>query len=233
MWSTKQLPQLSFPSTAGKTTADNIKWGKNCLSLYPILLPHSDFYHDIIFHLQLLWLVMSIFISNGQNHICGKEELMLIWSILASLTGLLWSHLPYTNHHGTFELLRATSQQNDCTSSNFAIILWPWVKVKVIQTGIILKSLVVSSIISSLKKKWFTSALMLANFKGMLKKKQKTKNTKIEFSFLNTNLAHTKKACIWSKSIQKFSREWALKFLISHTTVTLNEGQDIKTSIKM
>ena len=35
----------------------------------------------------------------------------------------------------TFGLLHACLQQNDCTSSNFPVSLWPW-EVKVIQTGI-------------------------------------------------------------------------------------------------
>ena len=32
----------------------------------------------------------------------------------------------------TFELLHATSQQNDCTSSSFPVNLWPWVNIKTI-----------------------------------------------------------------------------------------------------
>ena len=36
----------------------------------------------------------------------------------------------------TFELLYATLQQNDCTSSRFPVTLWPWMNIKVIQTGI-------------------------------------------------------------------------------------------------
>ena len=36
----------------------------------------------------------------------------------------------------TSELLHATLQQNNCTISSFLLTLWPWVNIKVIQTGI-------------------------------------------------------------------------------------------------
>ena len=52
----------------------------------------------------------------------------------------------------TYELLQPTLQQNDCSSSSFPMILWPWVKTKVIQTGNKLQSLVFSSIIPSSKQ---------------------------------------------------------------------------------
>ena len=52
-----------------------------------------------------------------------------------------------------FGLLYATLWQNDRTSSSFSVALSPWVKVMAIQTGIMLQSLVMSSItISSLKQ---------------------------------------------------------------------------------
>ena len=51
-----------------------------------------------------------------------------------------------------FELLYATLQQHDCTSSSFPITLLPWENIKVIQTGIKLWRLVVFRIISSLNK---------------------------------------------------------------------------------
>ena len=50
-----------------------------------------------------------------------------------------------------FELLHATFQQNDCTSSSIPTTLWPWVNVQVIQTGIKLWNLVIS-IIPSLEQ---------------------------------------------------------------------------------
>ena len=52
----------------------------------------------------------------------------------------------------TFKLLHATFQQNDSTNYSFSMTLWPWVNIKIIQTGIKLRSLVVSSIIPSLKQ---------------------------------------------------------------------------------
>ena len=47
----------------------------------------------------------------------------------------------------TFKLLHATLKQNDNTSPGFPVILWPWLNIKVNQTGIKLLNLVVSSII--------------------------------------------------------------------------------------
>ena len=67
-------------------------------------------------------------------------------------------------HNQPSELLHATLQQNDCTSSGLHITLWPWVSIKVIQTGIKLKNLVLSSIIPRLKQirsqvSWHTTIL--------------------------------------------------------------------------
>ena len=52
----------------------------------------------------------------------------------------------------TSELLHATLQDNDCTSSYFPTTLWAVVNIKVIQTAIKLKSSVVFSIIPKLKQ---------------------------------------------------------------------------------
>ena len=68
-----------------------------------------------------------------------QEEQMLEKSIIAIIKGLLWSHLSYINPPSrTLGLVHATLQQNDCKSSSFPVTLWPWLKFKVIQTGIIL-----------------------------------------------------------------------------------------------
>ena len=79
-----------------------------------------------------------------------KEEHMLKQSIFAILTGLLWSHLPYIINQPlqTFGVLQATLKHNECTRSNLPLALWPWVKVKVVQTG----RVVAPNIIPSLKQ---------------------------------------------------------------------------------
>ena len=51
----------------------------------------------------------------------------------------------------TFELLHATFQQRNSTSSSFPVTLWPWVNIRVIQTRIKLYTLVAFSIIPALK----------------------------------------------------------------------------------
>ena len=65
---------------------------------------------------------------------------MLKWSIFGIYNKPFW----------LLRLLYATLQQNDCTSSKFFITLWPWVKVKVIQTHIKRWRLVISIIVPAL-----------------------------------------------------------------------------------
>ena len=70
-------------------------------------------------------------------------------SIFVILTGLLHqSQSSSLNNQPswTFELIRTTLPQNDYTSSNFPVTLWSWVNIKVVQIGIKLYSVVVSSI---------------------------------------------------------------------------------------
>ena len=59
---------------------------------------------------------------------------MLKWSIFTKLTGFLCSYLPYIANN--YECLGYYMPlYNDCTSSSFLVILWPWVKITVIHSG--------------------------------------------------------------------------------------------------
>ena len=70
---------------------------------------------------------------------------MLKWSIFTILSDF-FSHLPFVmNHHKHLSCFMTTA-------SSFPVILWPWMNIKVIQTGIKLQSLVVFSILRCLKQ---------------------------------------------------------------------------------
>ena len=80
-----------------------------------------------------------------------KEEQMIKRSCSPYLPISLNLSLLHTQPLQMFGLLYATLQQNDCTRYCFLVTLWPWVKVMIIQTCIKLYSLVMSSVIASLK----------------------------------------------------------------------------------
>ena len=77
-----------------------------------------------------------LLVTSLSNNIHKQREQMLERSIFAFLTGL---HSDPSRLHNlpsrTFELLHATLQQNDSTSSSFPVTLWPWLNIKVIQKG--------------------------------------------------------------------------------------------------
>ena len=97
------------------------------------------------------WLHGSICYSQGLKKIKiikkilkrkKQEERMYKPSTFAILTGLLRSRLPYIiNHHEHFSCF----MQPYNTMTTFTVSLWPWVNVKVIQTGIKLYSFVMFS----------------------------------------------------------------------------------------
>ena len=110
----------------------------------------------------------------------------------------------------TFDLLHATLQQNDCTNSSLPITLWPCVDIEIIQTGIQLNSLVVSSIIPSLKQisSQVPRHMMILN---------------VDFNFheiLTAEFSPSNRAC-WKSTLAKWiqhefqqtSRLWLLLFL--------------------
>ena len=82
------------------------------------------------------------------------------------------------------ELLHATLQQNDCTSSSFPINLWPWVNIKVIQTVCKPESLVSVEYHTKFETNRFTSVLTYDNVKCILHK-----ITSAEFFHLNITCA--------------------------------------------
>ena len=78
----------------------------------------------------------------------NQEEEMIKWSIFAIPRGLLHthSHLPYIfNHHEHFSCFMQLYNRMTTHFYTFPVSLWPWVNIKVVQTGIKLKSLVASS----------------------------------------------------------------------------------------
>ena len=120
-------------------------------------------------------------------------------------------------------LFHSTLQQNDCTSSSFPIALSPWVKVKVIHSGIILQSLAVSSIIPSLKQ--IDSKVSCRPMVEVYPKNIKY----IEFSPFNISpmkkisISLCKpKACGSILNFWCFVRKWLHNFV--HTSLTLNES---------
>ena len=72
--------------------------------------------------------------NKDRERLAKQEEQMLKWSIFAITYKAVSQSSPLNNQ--TSELFHAALQHNDCTSSSFPVTLWPWVNIKVIQTGI-------------------------------------------------------------------------------------------------
>ena len=164
---------------------------------------------------------------------------MLNWSIYAILIGLLWCHLAYIiNPLQMLGILHDTLQQNDCTSSSFPVILWPWVKIKVIQTEELyckVKMCLASHL--SWNKSVHTCPDAGQSQRHILYNHIQSSlrwivflQSKFSMSFKNVQVVAPH--YIWSKSIEKYARKWVHKFLISHTAVTLQD-KGIQTLIKV
>ena len=126
----------------------------------------------------------------------------------------------------TSELLHATFQQSDCTSTTFPVTLCPWVNIKINQTGIKLYSLVLSKNMPSLKQNssqvsWHRTMLII-----------RVLSLECYLYKINQAWPLINKRTGWGNILNfihidcKISEKMDSKTIVSHTSVTLNESQD-------
>ena len=140
-------------------------------------------------------------------------------------------------HNQPLWIFRLLQSSSNCTTEWFPITLWSWVKIKTNQTGIKLKSLVMSNIILS-----FQHIGSQASWRRPMLKVYSIKRCSLPWILLveNIHISFNKPTgCGNILNFIQIQTDWnickkmAAKFLIFHTTLTLNKGQGLSTGIKM